>query len=241
MSVPGAGHIRQNMRSNQFLYRIVLVLVCTISLLASSAEAQPVRSPELNLQYHRAEVAWKSGGSVLEAKARVDRVLAVLPDDVDALKLRAQVLLGLNKPDEAVRDARKATTLRVADGEAHLILAEAALAAGLRDQALVALGHASDRVLHDAGSHVRMSWIASNLGNEAWAEAFARTALALDPREPAAYMQLARVFAEGRRMDQAAEVLARGLRRAVLGTDSVARDSTLAPLLQHPTIMDTLR
>lgn len=229
------------MWSIQHLYRIIPVLVLAFVFLAGPADAQPARSPELNLQFHRAEVAWKSGGSVLEAKARVDRVLAALPDDVDALKLRAQVLLGLNKPDEAVRDARKATSLRTSDGEAHLILAEAALAAGLRDQALVALGHASDRVLQDAASHVRMSWIASGLGNEAWAEAFARTAMALDPQEPAGYLQLARVFANARRSDQAAEILARGLRNAVFSTDALARDTSLAPLLEHPTVLEASR
>ncbi len=205
--------------------------------------AQPIRPPELNLQYHRAEVAWRSGGSVLEAKARVDRVLARLPEDVQALKLRAQVLISLQKPMEAVMDARKATILDPMDGEAQLVLAEAAYAAGQEEQALVALGRAAEAepVLNDAACHVRMSWLAAEMERMSWAEAFARTALALDARSPAAYYQLARVFTLQDRTDLAVEVIAQGLRNSLLNVDAMHNDPDLKPLLEHPTLQEFRR
>lgn len=215
---------------------LVLLLALGSAVPAGSVRAQPVRSPELNLDYHRAEVAWRSGGSVLEAKARVDRVLAKIPDDVEALKLRSQVLMSLQRPDEALVDARKATVLNAADWEAQLILAEAAHAAGNSDLALVALGRASERVIDDAPSHVRMSWLAAELGRTGWAEAFARTALAQDDRDPAAYYQLARVFLRQDRRDDAAEIIARGLRSSLLNLDAMVADHELSSLLVHPTL-----
>ena len=216
----------------------MLAAVIALGILSTPAEAQSVRSPELNLQYHRAEVAWRSGGSVLEAKARVDRVLSELPEDVEALKLRAQVLMSLQRPEEAVSDARKAALLDAADGEAHLILAEAALACGEHEVAIGALGRAADRVLNDASSHVRMSWVAAELDRIAWAEAFARTALALDGRDPAAYYQLARVFLRQQKRDQAAEILARGLRASMLDATAIGGDRELSDLLQHPVLKE---
>ncbi|HEX7072205.1 MAG TPA: hypothetical protein VF190_15440 [Rhodothermales bacterium] len=218
-----------------------IALVFGIAVAFSSAEAQSVRPPELNLQYHRAEVAWRSGGSVLEAKARVDRVLARLPEDVEALKLRSQVLMSLQRPREALADAVKATSLRAADGEAQLILAEAAHAAGETDLALAALGRASETVLNDASSHVRMSWLAAELDRMAWAEAFARTALALDANDPAAYYQLARVFLRQDKLDNAAAVLANGLRESLLSIDAIGGDQELSDLIGHPALQEFSR
>src|SRR5690606_15126025 len=103
-----------------------------------------------------------------------------------------QVLMSLQKPAEALKDARKATAIDPTDGEAHLILAEAAHAAGHEEMALVALGRAAEAepILTDASCHVRMSWLAADMDRLSWAEAFARTALALDARNPAPYYQL---------------------------------------------------
>src|SRR5690606_27824545 len=107
------------------------------------------------------------------------------------------------------------------DGEAHLILAEAAHAAGHEEMALVALGRAAEAepILTDASCHVRMSWLAADMDRLSWAEAFARTALALDARNPAPYYQLARVFVLQDQADLAAEVLAQGIRNSLLNVE----------------------
>lgn len=195
-----------------------------------------VRPPEVNVQYHRAEKAFKSGASILEAKARVDRVLASVPDDVPARKLRAQVLLALDRPEEAFVDALRATVLAPTDGEAHLILAEVARATGATRLAVEALDLAAEHVLDDAPFHVRLSMNAAALGQLDRAEAFARIALALDAREPAGYYQLAKVFILQNRNADAAEILARGLRSEVLLRSAIAEDSLLRRVLSDPTL-----
>lgn len=202
-------------------------------LLTGVVHGQPVRSPELNVQYHRAETAWRSGASILEAKARLDRVLRALPDDGEARKLRAQVLLAMDRPEEALHDARRAVEIRPDDGEAYLILCEAARLTGHDREALAALDAAAERVLEDAAFHLRLSWNATLLGQTDKAEAFARIALALNPTEAAAYYQLARIFVRQERLDDAAAVLARGLHSSILDPAAVRKDETLGRLADH--------
>ena len=51
---------------------IIGCLTLIVVLSVSAAQAQVgTRPPELNAQFHRAETAYRSGSSVLEAKARV--------------------------------------------------------------------------------------------------------------------------------------------------------------------------
>lgn len=219
----------------------VLLLLLAIGLSTGSARAQGVRPPELNVQYHRAETAWRSGASVLEAKARVDRVLKELPNDVAALKLRAQVLAAMGREGEAMRDAERAVMLAPGDGEAHLILSEVARMNGDNGRALKALDAAAERVLEDAAFHIRLSWNAAMLGQLDKAEAFARIALALDGRRPAAYYQLARVFVQKKQNDDAAAILARGLRNAVLDPVAIVQDSMLADLADHAALSGLMK
>lgn len=202
--------------------------------LAAPAHGQIVRSPELSMQFHRAETAWRSGTSLLEAKARVDRVLDALPDDVEARKLRAEVLLAMNRPSDALRDAQAATALDSKDGEAQIILSEAARLSGHRALAVKALDAAAERIVDDGPLHLRLSWNAMELGELDKAEAFARIALALQPEAPAAYQQLARVFILQNKDDDAAEILARGLRSAVVPIDMIKKDSVLSRVLHNP-------
>lgn len=194
---------------------------------------EPVRSPELNQQFHRAETAWKSGTSPLEAKARVDRVLEALPNDAEARKLRAQVLLSMNRPEAALADVQRAIDLGVRDGEAYLILCEAARLSGKPDVAKQALDAASDLVLGDAALHVRFSWNAVALDRLEQAEAFARVARALDPWDPMAYYQLARVFVLKDQVDDAAAVLASGLEASIVDPLVMSQDTTLRRIIGH--------
>lgn len=198
---------------------------------ASERGAQ--RPPVLDIEYHRAEMAWKSGTSVLEAKARLDRVLRKLPDDQEALRLRAEVLLGLDRPEEALADAQRAAELRPSDGEAHLILSEAARRSSRPDLARRALGEAAAHLTNDAMLHVRLSWNAVLLEQPERAEAYARIALAQDEKLPEAYYQLARVFARNGKRDEAAAVLARGLRASVVEPGAIQADTTLRQLVDH--------
>ena len=203
-------------------------------LTATSAHAQGVRPPELNVQYHRAETAWKSGASVLEVKARIDRVLEALPDDVEALKLRAQALLKMDRPEEALVDVRRAVELRPKDGEAHLILCEAARRTGDAEGAEHALEAASALALDDAALHIRLSWNAVLLEKLDKAESFARVAMASDPDEAAAYYQLARVFVLKQQPEAAATVLLNGLNASLLDPVAITADTVLVHVVDHP-------
>jgi predicted Zn-dependent protease len=218
-----------------------LAVVVMLALHVFVAYGQEIRPPELSGQFYRAQTAWKSGVSVLEAKVRVDRVLRELPDDVAARKLRAQVLLAMDRPAEAVEDARRAVELDEADGEAYLILCEASRLFGDQAMAEYALDAAAERVLEDAGFHIRLSWNAALLNQLDKAEAFARIALALDGNEAAAYYQLARVFLQQSQPDDAAAVLARGLRNAVLDPGAIQRDTLLVQVADHVVLEGLLR
>lgn len=226
------------MHLGRFLVFNIYILLIPVLVNAQAVSSPMVRPQELNIQFHRAETAWKSGTSILEAKTLVDRVLKVLPDDAPALKLRAQVLMAMERPDEALADARRAVEINPEDGEAQLLLSEAALMHG--DQALArrAMDEAEEHVLEDAGLHLRLSWVAMQLGDMEKSEAFARIALALDRYQPACYFQLAHVFLLEDRVDAAAETLARGLRSSVLDADVIRRDIRFAEVIQHPTLID---
>lgn len=217
----------------------LLILLCCSPVLA--VHAQVVRTPDLNVQYHRAETAWKSGASVLEVKARVDRVLDELPNDVEALKLRAQALMKLDRNEEALADARRAVRLSPKDGEAHLILSEAARRNDDPELAERSLEAASALALDDVALHIRLSWNAVLLNKLDKAEAFARVAMASDPDEAAAYYQLARVFVLKEQEDAAVTVLLNGLNASVLDRDVIASDTVLVRILDHPDLQARLQ
>ncbi|MEX0599543.1 MAG: tetratricopeptide repeat protein [Rhodothermales bacterium] len=195
--------------------------------------AQNLRSEDLDVQFYRAETALKSGASVLEAKARIDRVLTARPNDAEALKLRSRILMSMDRYDDALRDAKRAVQLVPSDGEAYVILSEAARLAGDDHLAVESLDAAAERVMEDAEFHLRLSWNAALLGHLERSEAYARIALALDPERAAAYYQLARVFVQRDQLADAASTLARGLEQDLLDPVVILSDSLLAPLSTH--------
>lgn len=215
---------------------IVLIVGLAAPAGAQAVHPSAVRPPGLNSQYHRAQKAWQSGTSLLEAKARVDRVLEAMPDDAEALKLRAQVLLSMDRPREAILDARRVVALTPDDGEAYLILCKAARVSGADEEARRAIAGAAKRVFDDASIHMQLSWYAMQLGELDQAEAFARIALNQGPQEPAAYYQLARVFALQGQPDAAATILARGFEQSLLDPAFIRSEALLAPLLVHPAL-----
>lgn len=217
---------------------VALLLGCV--LLAVPASGQTTGTAEVNRELHRAELAWRSGGSLLEAKARIDRVLEQYPDNLAARKLRAYVLLGLRRPAAALDDARRAAAL-TADAEAYLLVCEAARLSGRDAEARAALDQVSALAFDNAPLHVRTAWNAAELGLLDRAEAFARIALQQDPSLPAAYLQLARIFVQQGQRGAAASVLVRSLTLGVLDARAIEDDDRLRPLLSHPDVRALLR
>lgn len=220
------------------VWALVLLFASTVPLEGSAQDRRP---PELDVEFHRAEKAWRSGASVLEAKIRVDRVLDELPADPEARKLRAQILMSMDRFEEALTDAREAVQLRPQDGEAYLVLSEAARMNGDEHLAINALDAAAERVLEDADFHIRLSWNASLLGQLDRAEAYARIALALGPTRAPAYYQLARVFVRKEQMDDAAAILSRGLRQDLLDPATIQNDSVLTQISGHDALAGLMR
>lgn len=212
---------------------VFFVLLNSSASLAQKARPQRVpatRPARLNVQFHRAETAWKSGNSLLEAKARIDRVLNELPRDAEARKLRAGIFISMGNAENAVHDARMATRISPFDGEAHLLLCEACTRAGIYEEALRALNRSADLLLDQSTYHVRLSRCAVSLGHLDAAEAYARTAVAGNTRDAAAYLQLARVFVLKKNPGKAVTVLERGMRSRVLRLSAIRRDSLLSPI-----------
>lgn len=218
---------------------ILVLLFAGVGVLKASAQDR--RPPRLDVEFHRAEKAWRSGASMLEAKIRVDRVLDEVPSDAEARKLRAQILMSMTRYEEALADARKAVQAGPQDGEAYLVLSEAARMNGNEHLAIEALDAAAERVLEDSDFHVRLSWNALLLGQLDRAEAFARIAHALDGSRASAYYQLARVFVQKNQLDDAAAVLSKGLRQDVLDPATIQGDSTLSRVTEHDTLAGLLR
>jgi hypothetical protein len=61
------------------MIRVAILGALLLFLLSPDARSQD-RPPAIEVQFHRAEAAWKTGASLHEAKARIDRVLEELPE-----------------------------------------------------------------------------------------------------------------------------------------------------------------
>ncbi len=207
--------------------RHLLVVVAFLLLAmgsANSALAQSYRTSELDVQYHRAKVALTSGNSLFEAKARIDRVLKALPDDIEALKLRTEILMGLGRKEEAIDDALVAVRIDPSDGEAQLLLCETALLNGNKELAKTALLSASDRTIDEIHMLVRLSSCAQAIGEISRAEALARIAVVQHATDPRGHIQLARIFARSQRIPAAISVLDKMVERAIVTENSIQKD-----------------
>ncbi|NNE71581.1 MAG: tetratricopeptide repeat protein [Rhodothermales bacterium] len=216
------------------MYLRLLTILLIAFLLPEGSQGQIVRPQELSLQYHRAERAFRTGSSLNEAKTRLDTVIRALPEDVEALMLRSQVLLALGRPEDAARDAQSAVALQPANGEAWLLLCETRRSAGAVAEAVTALERAGSLIDSGADLHIRLSYNAQMLGDLDQAEAFGRLALTQDRSPAGANVQLARVFQAKSRPDAAAVTLAGGLEKGILTARDVTADPELSSLRSRP-------
>ena len=161
-------------------YKQLWISVFSLGLLfAVQLEALgQIKHPEqVQMQFHRAQTAWRNQTSVLEAKVRVDQVLRDAPNHAEAWKLRAEVNIAMERYEDALHDAEQATLLDPEDGEAFLVLAEAARLTKDSDRARNSLEKASTLSIDaDADFHIKLSRSAVLLGESAlnMAESFAR-------------------------------------------------------------------
>ena len=200
------------------------------SQLGVRSRIQSGRNAEQEIQYHRARTAWESGISLLEAKARIDRVLAQLPEDTDALKLRASILMGLGRKEEAIDDALLVVQLDSTDGEGQLLLCETAMANGNPVIARKALESASDLIVTGVPFLIRLSACALSAKETARSEALARIAVAQNERDPRGQIQLARIFLNTGRAPAALSILDRLSEEGLVIRTLVTKDAEFASL-----------
>ena len=213
-------------------------------LWCQDALAQVGYSERVQMQFHRAETAWRNQTSILEAKVRVDQVLRDAPNHTDAWKLRAEVNIAMQKYQDALRDAEQAISLNPEDGEAFLIKAEASRLLGLTERARGSLETAATLSIDaDAEFHIKLSRSAVLLGVSAFnmAESFARVALAKDPDYAEAYYQLARVFLLRNREEEAVITLLRGFQARLLDPSHINSDFTLSQIASHERLKEFLQ
>lgn len=220
---------------------IAIILLATSLSFALPVDAQVIRPREVNTQFHRARTAWQSGSSILEAKARIDRVLTAVPNDPEARILRAEILLGMNRPDSALVDARRAAELMPTSGLAHLVHCEAASRSGLPEEAARAMRRSADQIMRDAGWYVRLSRCAESLERLPEAESYARLAIAQGTLNPAGHIQLARVFVVSGDTDMAVTTLVKGIENGVIRPSIIRQDSVLVDLVDDPRIRAAMR
>lgn len=211
---------------------VAALLLAALPVMSVTAQS-PTRPRQLNEQLQRAQTALLSGSSLLEAKARVDRVVSALPEDAEARVLRAEILLSMGRDQDALVDARRATELAPANGAAHLAFGEASLRTGDAESAELAMNRAAQLLVDDSGAHVRLSRLARMLNLGEQAIAFARIAVALAPESAVTHYELARAFIATANTDAAASVLASGLRDGLLSADIIAADSVLNEVARH--------
>ncbi len=225
-------------RSNISRWVALLALLLVVCPLLTATAQSPTRPRQLNEQLQRAQTALLSGSSLLEAKARVDRVVSALPEDAEARVLRAEILLSMGRDADALVDARRATELAPSNGAAHLALGEASLRTGDAESAELAMNRAAQLLVDDSGAHVRLSRLARMLSRGEQAIAFARIAVALSPESAVTQYELARAFIANGNTDAAASVLVGGLRDGLLSADVIVADTILNRVARHSALRD---
>lgn len=204
------------------------------------AEAPSDAARVVDIQLQRAQMAMRSGASLREARARLNRVLALAPDHAEALQLRASAHLALQAPQQAMADAERALQLTGPSVATYATLVEAARQVGDRPRAVEALEAAMAAVDDTSPYHLRLSWSALQLEHYDHAEALARVVLRRQPHRAAPYQQLARVFVRTDRTADAAFILHQGLERGALHSPGVVHDDDLKALAKHPLVAPLL-
>ncbi|WP_157817761.1 XrtA/PEP-CTERM system TPR-repeat protein PrsT [Candidatus Thiodictyon syntrophicum] len=131
-------------------------------------------------------------GSKAPALAAVDTVLKQAPADLDARALRAQVLLDLKRPQEALADGQALVDAAPNRSLGYRVVAAASLAVGDQQGARTALTQAVQRAPDEADLRVSLARLEIEAGNLEQGVARYREALALDPNERDALAGLAR-------------------------------------------------
>ena len=131
-----------------------------------------------------------------EALVLTEALLGSAPQDHSLWELKAQLLLKLRRPAEAIAPARLAAELDPDCPVAHSYLAETLHAAGKLDEGLAAWTEALDRAPFEAVFVVNLGTLQRDLGQSAAAEHSFRRALELRPDFALAHYNLGNALAD---------------------------------------------
>lgn len=150
---------------------------------------------------------WEQADEVLAA------ILVEWPDDPGTLLMRGEVLLALQRPDEARPFLEKAVELAPDRPRGNFQLAAVLQAAGEAEAALEHFGREIE--LNEANevrimAHTNRSIIFEQEGNWDSAAAEMEAVVAIDPDDPQYYGDLASLYLEAKNLPKVADTLARG-------------------------------
>ena len=119
-----------------------------------------------------------------KAESALDESFNIAPDNYDAIKLRAKLLLTFHRFADALSEARRAQALRPEDHDVYGALTDASVELGDYDGAVASAQRMVD-LRPDAASYARVSYLRSLHGdNEGAIEAMLVAVKAADPRDP---------------------------------------------------------
>jgi len=168
-------------------------------------------------------------GDDVRAVAIADQLIAAAPDDRTARVIRAQGLLGMASPQEAVDEARLAAELAPNVDEVHWLLATAAWQARRLHLAQQSFERAVELSGYRAEVLADFAWFMAAERGPRPAEKIARQAIEADANSSIAWTALGLAQYKLRRRGEAEESLRRALQ---INPDDTGAQSAMAMLLQ---------
>jgi len=143
-----------------------------------------------------------------------EQTLDLVPGNLEAVEVKADALLALNKAPESIAFLEKMAELNEKSPWIHQKLAELLEKEGLNEKALVELNKWAGLEPHSAAAHANRGYILHSIGNGREAEAALEEAVKLDDQLVWAYAELASVRRDLEKPDKALESVDRALELA---------------------------
>ena len=177
---------------------------------ATAAAPPPARAPIVSqattLEMHRTASAAFSAGDYAGARRTYEQLLALSPEDPDALNNLGQTLVRLDKVNEAIPRFERAVALAPTKGAFHVNLAQARGSLGQWDRAVAELREAARLSPDDHTVRFTLASALQKKGDVAAAIPEYQRAIALNPSEPAFHLSLGQTLEQaGRTADAARE------------------------------------
>jgi len=136
-----------------------------------------------------------AAGHIPEARAQADRALRLAPEDTDALVLAARTALSARDPAAAERFLERAVAGNPSSVEAHVMLGQIYASRGDLTRARTTIETVAAKRPDSAAARTALGIVLEAADRPSDARARYEQALAIDPAEPIAANNLARLYA----------------------------------------------